>query len=150
MNMNVTRTKKQVVDGPLCPRRSLSPVYLFAFLLAGIALAACLISGCGQTALDQAKSAGLASKQTAEAAYLTVYTEYLLGHVDEATVDRARVLYARWVLAQSAYVAALRLWETGQSPADLPALKAQITGLAAELHALASNAERQPTTQPAE
>jgi hypothetical protein len=33
--------------------------------------------------------------------------------VDDVTMERARSLYARFELAQKAYVATLELWETG-------------------------------------
>ena len=124
-----------------------------AVLISGVLVAAtALASGCGQTALERAKVVGLTARQTAESAYLTVRVEYELGHVDEATMDRARALYARFVRAQKAYVAAIELWEQGAPPPDLVTLREEVTALAAALHALAlePKSERPPaTTQPA-
>ena len=93
-------------------------------------------TGCGRSALQEARVVGLTAKQTAESAYLTIRVEYLLGHVDEATMEEARMLYARFNLAQSAYVEALKVWEAGGRPADLEALKQRVAALAAALHAL--------------
>ena len=95
-----------------------------------------LCAGCGRSALEQAKIVGLAAKQTAESAYLTIRVEYLLGHVDEATMEQARSHYARFRLAQSAYVEALKVWEAGGEPADLEALKRRVGAIAAGLHAI--------------
>ena len=104
-------------------------------------------AGCGRTALEQAKVVGLAARQTAESAYLTVRVEYLLGHVDEATMAEARRLYTRFRLAQSAYVEALTVWEAGGRPDDLDALKDRIRTLAADLHALADGQDRKDLTR---
>ena len=100
-----------------------------------------LCAGCTTTALHRAKLAGLTAKQTAESAYLTVRMEYLLGRVDEETMQTARRHYARFRVAQRAYVEALRLWEAGGRPDDLEALKQRITALATQLHALRVKAE---------
>ena len=111
-----------------------------------------LTAGCGQTALQQAKVVGLTAKQTAETAYLTVRIEWALGHVDETTMDRARSLYARFEMAQKAYVAAIELWENGALQPDLATLREEVTALAAALHALALDVKSKPppaTTQPA-
>ena len=102
-----------------------------------VVLSLSLLAGCGQSALQQAKLAGLATKQTAETAYLTVRVEYLLGHVDEATMEKARDLYARYALAQQAYHDAVALWESGAAHDDPAALSAQLAALAAQLTALA-------------
>ena len=67
----------------------------------------------------RAKVVWLKTKQTAETAHLTMRIECELGHVDEATMDRARSLYARFEMAQKAYVAALELWEQGARQPDL-------------------------------
>ena len=96
--------------------------------------------GCGSSALERAKVVGLTARQTAEAAYLTLRIEYLLGHVDESTMEEARSLYERFRLAQTAYVEALRLWEEGRRPERLEALKVRIETLAARLHRLAEEA----------
>ena len=118
-------------------------------LIVGVLVAALVLaSGCGQTALQQAKVVGLTAKQTAETAYLTVRIEWELGHVDAATMGKARSLYARFELAQKAYVAALELWEGGAPEPDLQTLREEVTVLAAALHALALDA-RAPATQPA-
>jgi hypothetical protein len=101
--------------------------------------------GCGRSALEQAKIVGLTAKQTAESAYLTIRVEYLLGHVDEATMQEARSIYARFRLAQSAYVETLKVWEAGGEPQDLEALKDRIRTLAAALHALAQIEESAPS-----
>jgi len=105
-----------------------------------------LCAGCGRSALERAKVVGLAARQTAESAYFTVRVEYLLGHVDEATMAEARRLYARFRLAQSAYVGALKVWEAGGRPDDLDALKNRIRTLAAALHALADVRDRKDVT----
>jgi len=112
-------------------------------------LVVCL-AGCGQTALKQAKVAGLAAKEAAETAYLTVRIEYLLGHVDDATMARARSLYARFEMAQKAYVAAIQLWEHGApQPENLDQLRKTVADLAASLHAIAleiTEKDQDPTT----
>ena len=90
-----------------------------------LAAALVLAPGCGRTALERAKVVALTARQTAESAYLTVRIEWELGHVDQATMDRARSLYARFELAQRAYVNALELWERGSPRPDLEALRRQ-------------------------
>jgi len=130
------------MSGPKCRSR--------AWMALTLALA--LVFGCGQTALQRAKVVGLAAKQTAETAYLTVRIEWELGHVDESTMARARSLYARFEVAQKAYVAALELWENGAPEPDLTALRQQVQEIAAVLHALALEVESRsppPTTRPA-
>ena len=108
-----------------------------------VAFALAMLAGCGQSALQTAKLAGLASKQTAEAAYLTVRVEYLEGRVDEQTMQKARDLYARYALAQQAYHDAIVLWESGAAQEDPAVLRAQVGALAAALEALASNVKWQ-------
>jgi len=111
-----------------------------------------LCFGCAATGLHSAKLVGLTAKQTAESAYLTVRMEYLLGRVDEETMQAARLHYARFQVAQRAYVEALRLWEAGGRPDDLETLKARVTNLAARLQALRIRAEgaEGTTSRPAE
>jgi hypothetical protein len=122
-------------------------------MLIEVMLACVLVAGCGQTALQQAKVVALTAKQTAETAYLTVRIEWELGHVDQSTLDRARALYAQFELVQTAYVAALELWEHGAPQSNLEALREQVTALSAALHALALEVKSEsppPTTRPAE
>jgi len=122
-------------------------------LIVGVLVAALiLVAGCGQTPLQQAKVVGLTAKQTAETAYLTVRIEWELGHVDDAAMNKARSLYARFEMAQKAYVAAIELWESGAPEPDLQTLRQDVTVLAAALHALALDVKAEPppaTTQPA-
>ncbi len=108
-------------------------------------------AGCGQTALDRAKVAGLTAKQTAETAYVTVRVEYLRGHVDEGTMGRAAALYEDFRRAQAAYIEILAIWEAGGAPADPAALQNDIASLAAALQAIADDVTRNSntaTTQP--
>ena len=110
-----------------------------------------IATGCVGSALQEAKLVGLAARETAEAAYLTIRIEYLLGNVSQETMNQARLLYARYVRAQTAYVEALRIWETRQIPADVEVLKASIVAIAAELRLLADGVagRSHAATQPA-
>jgi hypothetical protein len=118
-------------------------VVMIEVMLAGV-----LVAGCGQTALQRAKVVALTAKQTAETAYLTVRIGWELGHVDQATKDRARALYAQFEMVQTAYVNALELWQNGAPQSNLDTLRDQVTAMAAALHALALEAksESPPTT----
>jgi hypothetical protein len=120
-----------VIQGEMHMRKTSRWFIAFVFLA--------ILSGCGRTALNEAKAAGLAARQTAEAAYLTLRVESLLGRVDEPTMEAARRLYTRYAAAQRAYVDALALWEAGGPAQDPAALSENVIALAADLQALAES-----------
>lgn len=92
--------------------------------------------GCATSDVAKAKKAALISKETAEAAYVSIYLEYKAGRISDADMQEADALYDQWRMAQLAFVASVQAAEAGSSD-DIVPLAAELARLANYLAQLA-------------
>lgn len=74
-------------------------------VLVGLILVTSLI-GCASTTEGKLYQSGSVSKSVAESSYQAIYAAYKAGQVSETDMDRARMAYDQWAVAQASYVQA--------------------------------------------
>ena len=92
-----------------------------------ICLILALCVACATAPLDKAKQAGLASKLSCEASFALIVDAHKLGVVSDEDYLKADNLYDEYVVYQTQYALAIKLWEEGTTtPETLSVL--QIVG----------------------